>query len=77
MLAYFAPDVAKGAREPGAHVTTHFFFFFPGPLVPVCIGDPMGPLCTYEHPYGVLIPDPFGVRLPTPSGLVSGSFFFS
>ena len=27
-------------------------------------GDPYGvPLCTYEHPYGVLIPDPYGVRL--------------
>ena len=33
-------------------------------------GDPYGvPLCTYEHPVGVLI--------PTPSGLVSGSFSFS
>ena len=27
-------------------------------------GDPIGvPLCTYEHPKGVLIPDPVGVRL--------------
>ena len=34
-------------------------------------GDPCGvPLCTYEHPVGVLIPHPFGVWYTNPEGLV-------
>ena len=35
------------------------FFFLPELRSGVHRGDPYGvPLCTYEHPYGVLIPDP-------------------
>ena len=46
-----------------------FFFFLPELRSGVHRGDPYGvPLCTYEHPKGVLI--------PTPKGLVSGSFLF-
>ena len=36
-----------------------FFFFLPERSSGVHRGDPYGvPLCTYEHPFGVLIPDP-------------------
>ena len=39
-------------------------FFFYRSSAPVCIGETLWvPLCTYEHPVGVLIPDPYGVRL--------------
>ena len=38
-------------------------FFLPELCSGVHRGDPYGvPLCTYEHPVGVLIPDPYGVR---------------
>ena len=40
------------------------FFFFYRSSAPVCIGETLWvPLCTYEHPNGVLIPAPVGVRL--------------
>ena len=57
-------------------VLTHVFFFLPERSSGVHRGDPYGvPLCTYEHPNGVLIPDPVGVRYQALRGLVSGFSF--
>ena len=56
----------------------NIFFFSPELRSGVHRGDPIGvPLCTYEHPYGVLIPDPVGVRYHTPTGCDTLRFIFS
>ena len=71
-LAWTPPHKAKVVYQT---LHTQEVFFLPELRSGVHRGDPYGvPLCTYEHPVGVLIPDPYGVRLryvtQTPSGFV-------